>query len=66
MNCGHSCAEVFRMFEGYYGPYFTPSVDAPFTYSLSTGAQPPASPTLITCRNLSSAAGPASPFYRRS
>lgn len=28
MNCGHSCAEVFRMFEGYYGPYFTPSVDA--------------------------------------
>lgn len=25
-NCG--CDNLFRMFEGYYGPYFTPTVDA--------------------------------------
>ena len=44
MNCGHSCAEVFRMFEGYYGPYFTPSVDADgnLTWSNNAGLPDPA------------------------
>ena len=44
MNCGHSCAEVFRMFEGYYGPYFTPSVDADgnLTWTNNAGLPDPA------------------------
>lgn len=39
-----SCKEVFRMFEGYYGPYFTPSVDADgnLTWTNNAGLPNPA------------------------
>lgn len=46
MNCGHSCAEVFRMFEGYYGPYFTPSVDADGNLTWTNNAGLPNPPAI--------------------
>lgn len=39
-----SCKEVFRMFEGYYGPYYTPSVDSDgnLTWTNNAGLPDPA------------------------
>lgn len=41
-----SCKDVFRMFEGYYGPYFTPSVDADGNLTWSNNAGLPNPPAI--------------------
>ena len=46
MNCGNSCAEIFRMFEGYYGPYYTPAVDEDGTLSWTNNAGLPNPPAI--------------------
>lgn len=38
-DCG--CDNLFRMFEGYYGPYFTPTVDAEGNLSWTNNAELP-------------------------
>lgn len=46
MNCGNSCAEIFRMFEGYYGPYYTPTVDEDGNLSWTNNAGLPNPPAI--------------------
>lgn len=46
MNCKKGCDNIFRMFEGFYGPYFTPVIDNDGNLSWVNNADLPNPPSV--------------------